>query len=353
MLNCTVDSCSILNQGSSKFDQVRNLHEIAKQYMIHRITLVIAVAFLASVGVGNVQTNGSDLRKEVPTSSRAAAGDNELKATIERSENVAVPLLQRETAKTTVAPPTLTSQVNQLYKQGYAAFEAGKLSSAKQLFNQEAKLAPAAVQAYYALGLIAQKENDDGNALANFAVAWYLQPNNKEYVSAYNASRLRMRSVADPMFASADYQAGDGKALLNLGVRLWKLGYTPAASTLFAWTASNVPAQSDVAYYDLGAIAESQHDMRLALQYYQAAANEFKLQGHDAMYKLYTAGLPANAPFPFAAVAVSEKQLNGTINSVRLKLNAADKSWKGWTQLRASGASSICPCCIIDRGENY
>jgi hypothetical protein len=243
--------------------------------------------------------------------------------------------------------------VNQLYTQGYAAYKAGKFSAAKQLFNKEANLAPTAAQPYYAMGLIDQNAKDDGSALANFAVSWYLQPNNAQYLSAYNDAKLRMRTVADPMFASADYEAGDGKALLNLGVRLWKLGYTPAAATLFAWTAHNVPQQSDVAYYDLGAIAESQHEMQLALQYYQAAASEFKLQGHDAMYKLYTAGLPANAPFPFAAVAVSENQLSGTITSARFKLNAKDTSWKGWTQLRASGASCICPCCIIDRGESY
>lgn len=191
----------------------------------------------------------------------------------------------------------------------------------------------------------AQDRVDD--AFANYALAWHLGHADAYTRVAEKLVPILQRQIDPDFKLTYQWQAGDPESVLNAGTRLWKGGCTTQAIRVFEWALKNEAICRGAAAYNLGAIAESQGNLKTALRYYQwAAAENARLQAESDSHPALSAAIGKSLGiFPNGYI---EK----AITDVQHKLLRGDVGWHGWTQPRSypeKWGSEVCPLCAISR----
>ena len=83
------------------------------------------------------------------------------------------------------ARPKLSAQAAQLYMAGMQAFQAGTLDVAEDLFEKAVESDSKAYQAYYSLGVVRERKNDNSGALSAYAKAIGIVPDYEPAIVAY------------------------------------------------------------------------------------------------------------------------------------------------------------------------
>jgi hypothetical protein len=192
---------------------------------------------------------------------------------------------------------------------------------------------------------VAQDHVDD--AFANYALAWHLGHADAYTKTAEQIVPVLQRQIDPDFKLTYEWKAEDPESVLNAGTRLWKGGCTQPAIRMFEWALKNEPVCRGAAAYNLGAIAESQGNLKMAFRYYQWAVGEnAKLQAEAQSNPSLSAAISKSLGiFPSGYI-------ENAIADVKQKLLRGDVGWHGWTQPKSypqSWGSEICPLCAISR----
>lgn len=238
---------------------------------------------------------------------------------------------------------------DQVFNAAQNYFQNHNYAVAEKLELMLADRHPKSARFFYEAGRAEVEQDHVDDAFANYALAWHLGHADAYTMTAEKLVPVLQRQIDPYWKLTWQWQAQDPEAVLNAGTRLWKGGCTKQAIRMFEYALKNEPMCRGAASYNLGAIAENEGNLKMALRYYQWAAKE-------------NARLSAEATAHPAYQDQIQKSLNifppgyieNAIADVRQKLLRGDTSWHGWTQPRSyptNQCSEVCPVCAISRTE--
>jgi len=243
------------------------------------------------------------------------------------------------------------------FKDAEAATQSGNYAKAAMLYQALAKRHPLDPRYFYGAGTAFEAMRDNFDAFPNLIIAWHHGSSDPVYNQTIDDLVEAMKAQIDPNWRKTyGFQASDPETILNAGARCFKAGLTNQSIQLFEYAAKTEPWYAPAAAYNLGAVAESRGNLKLALQYYHWADNQAQRLEQEVARVDPRYNVPYQVALNKSEQVVNRTLIGEAIDQVQSRMAMGDSTWHGWTQadvrqLPKFWASEVCPSCAINRNS--
>jgi len=243
-----------------------------------------------------------------------------------------------------------TSPEGAVYASAQKAMKKGNYDLSRKIYESLCARRPKDPRYFFGAGSAYRMMGNAHDAFSNYVIAWHLGGSNPAYREAAEATVVDLQHEIDDTFKlTYGFDWKDPECLLNAGARCWKAGLTKQSTQLFAYAMRTEPLYARVAAFDLGATAEHNGQLKLALQYYDWALKDTaRLEAERANPKMDAGAIDRSFHL------LSRQYVEQARSDVATKLRINDTRWFGWTQATsypAHWSTEICPLCTVCRTD--